>query len=207
MATQRQAALKGELTPAMRRVAEKEALRPEDIQEAVGTIVIPSNVNHRALDPTGIGEGLRTKVNANIGTSALGPIVTDVAPGYDHITSAIGGALTAESGADFLCYVTPAEHLGLPDVEDVREGIIAARIAAHTADLIKRVPGAWEWDVAMAGAREALDWEEQIRLAIDPEKARRYRGEKNVEGLRQCTMCGEYCAMELAAEAFDKREV
>ncbi len=136
----------------------------------------------------------------------LGPIVTDVAPGYDHITSCIGGALAAAGGADFLCYVTPAEHLGLPDEQDVKEGIVAARIAAHTGDLIKRVPGAWEWDLQMAKARKALDWEQQIDLAIDPVRAREYRDAKNVEGTRQCTMCGPYCAMEIAAEALGKKE-
>jgi len=430
--TQREAALRGELTPAIRRVAQKEGLNPEDIMDGVarGSIVIPANVNHSGLDPSGIGEGLRTKVNANIGGAVsfpgvenelrkldvalragadavmdlstgnhtmidetrrailakspvmigtvpiyqagvrareergaivfmtpddifeaierqcrdgvdfitvhcgitleavdrlrqegritdivsrggafltawmlhhegenplysqydrllavareydvtlslgdalrpgcladatdraqvqeliilgelvdraweagvqvmvegpghvpldqveanvqlqkrlchgapfyvLGPIVTDVAPGYDHITSAIGGALAAASGADFLCYVTPAEHLGLPDEQDVMDGIIATRIAAHTADLVKRIPGAWEWDMEMARARKALNWEEQIRLAMDPVKARRYREEKNEEGLSQCTMCGEYCAIALAAEALARKK-
>ena len=101
----------------------------------------------------------------------LGPLVTDVAPGYDHITSAIGGTLAAVSGADFLCYVTPAEHLGLPDLNDVREGVIAARIAAHAADLAKGNKQAWAWDNAMAKARKELDWPEQLRLALDPVKA------------------------------------
>lgn len=129
----------------------------------------------------------------------LGPLVTDVAPGYDHIAAAIGGALAAMAGADFLCYVTPAEHLGLPTVEDVREGVIAARIAAHAADLAKGVPGAREWDLAMSRARKALDWEAQIKLAIDPEKASRYRRERNPVGTRACSMCGEFCAMDVVA--------
>ncbi|MDI6689984.1 MAG: phosphomethylpyrimidine synthase ThiC [Actinomycetota bacterium] len=132
----------------------------------------------------------------------LGPIVTDVAPGYDHITSAIGGAIAAASGADFLCYVTPREHLGLPTIEDVREGVIAAKIAAHAADIIKGIPGASEWDLQMSKARKALDWKRQMKLAIDPEKARKTREERR--GLQEdvCTMCGEFCAMKLVAEFF-----
>ena len=103
----------------------------------------------------------------------LGPLVTDVAPGYDHITSAIGGAIAATYGASFLCYVTPAEHLRLPDLQDVKEGIIAAKIAAHAADIAKGVKGAADWDYAMSAARKKLDWEEMFDLAMDPEKARR----------------------------------
>ena len=125
----------------------------------------------------------------------LGPIVTDVAPGYDHITSAIGGALAAASGAAFLCYVTPAEHLRLPDVNDVEEGIVAARIAAHAADIAKGVPGAREWDDRMSFARKKLDWEKMFELAIDPEKARRYRAESKPEKEDTCSMCGNFCAV------------
>lgn len=132
----------------------------------------------------------------------LGPIVTDVAPGYDHITSAIGGALAAAAGADFLCYVTPAEHLGLPSPADVWDGIMAARIAAHAADVVKGVKGAREWDEKMARARKALDWETQIATALDPERARRYRRERNPENIKECSMCGSYCAMEMATQAF-----
>lgn len=125
----------------------------------------------------------------------LGPIVTDVAPGYDHITSAIGGALAAANGAAFLCYVTPAEHLRLPDVDDVKEGIIAARIAAHAADIAKGVPGAADWDRDMSLARKKLDWEKMFTLAIDPEKARRYRAESKPEREDTCSMCGNFCAV------------
>ena len=125
----------------------------------------------------------------------LGPIVTDVAPGYDHITSAIGGALAAASGAAFLCYVTPAEHLRLPDVNDVKAGIVAARIAAHAADIAKGVPGAREWDDRMSFARKKLDWEKMFELAIDPEKARRYRAESKPEKEDTCSMCGNFCAV------------
>ncbi len=125
----------------------------------------------------------------------LGPLVTDIAPGYDHITAAIGGAIAATYGASFLCYVTPAEHLRLPTVEDVREGIIASKIAAHAADIAKGIPGASDWDWKMSEARRELDWESQFRLAIDPEKARRYRAESTPEHDDTCTMCGKMCAV------------
>ena len=126
----------------------------------------------------------------------LGPLVTDVAPGYDHITAAIGGALAASSGASFLCYVTPAEHLRLPDESDVREGIVAFKIAAHAADIAKGLPGARDWDDRMAAARKALDWETMFELAIDPEKARRYRSEAAPEKEDTCSMCGNFCAVK-----------
>lgn len=125
----------------------------------------------------------------------LGPLVTDVAPGYDHITSAIGGAIAATYGASFLCYVTPAEHLRLPTVDDVKEGIIASKIAAHAADVAKGVKGAKEWDYQMSEARRELDWERQFELAIDPEKARRYRAESKPEKEDTCSMCGKMCAV------------
>lgn len=125
----------------------------------------------------------------------LGPIVTDVAPGYDHITSAIGGAIAASHGADFLCYVTPAEHLRLPNLEDMKEGIIASRIAAHAGDLAKGLPGADTWDIAMSRARQSLDWEGMFKLAIDPEKARKYRSESIPADEKSCTMCGKMCSM------------
>ena len=126
----------------------------------------------------------------------LGPIVTDIAPGYDHITSAIGGTVAAMNGASFLCYVTPAEHLRLPDVDDVKEGIIAARIAAHAADIAKGVPHAMDWDNEMAVARKKLDWNAMFDLAIDPEKARRYRESSRPEKEDTCSMCGNFCAVK-----------
>lgn len=125
----------------------------------------------------------------------LGPLVTDIAPGYDHITSAIGGAIAATYGASFLCYVTPAEHLRLPTVDDVKEGIIASKIAAHAADVAKGLPGAKDWDYEMSEARRNLDWEKQFDLAIDSEKARRYRAESKPEKEDTCTMCGKMCAV------------
>jgi phosphomethylpyrimidine synthase len=128
----------------------------------------------------------------------LGPLVTDVAPGYDHVVSAIGGAVAAMSGADFLCYVTPAEHIALPDVEDVREGVLVARVAAHAADLVRRRDVASQWDYAVSKARSDLDWEAQSRLSIDPERLRRIRAERGPKQVAEvCTMCGEYCAIKL----------
>lgn len=125
----------------------------------------------------------------------LGPIVTDIAPGYDHITSAIGGAIAAANGADFLCYVTPAEHLRLPNLDDMKEGIIASKIAAHAADIANNVPGARDWDDKMAEARQKLDWKATFELSIDPEKAIRYRKESTPENPDTCTMCGKMCAV------------
>jgi phosphomethylpyrimidine synthase len=126
----------------------------------------------------------------------LGPLVTDVAAGYDHITGAIGGALAAWAGADFLCYVTPAEHLGLPETEDVRQGVIASRIAAHAGDIAKGIKDAGQWDLKMALARKKLDWAEQSRLSVDPELSERVH-RKHASAGDACSMCGEYCAMEL----------
>ncbi|NLK94808.1 MAG: phosphomethylpyrimidine synthase ThiC [Clostridiales bacterium] len=124
----------------------------------------------------------------------LGPLVTDIAPGYDHITSAIGGAIAATYGADFLCYVTPAEHLRLPVLDDMKEGIIATKIAAHAADIAKGVPGAIEWDNEMSKARADIDWERMFGLALDSEKARRYRAESKPHDEESCTMCGKMCS-------------
>jgi len=129
----------------------------------------------------------------------LGPLVTDVAAGYDHITGAIGGAIAAAAGADFLCYVTPAEHLSLPDPEDVRQGVLASRIAAHAADIVKGVKGAQEWDMKMSLARKKFDWEEQARLSLDPERSRQVHSKHSSAGTA-CSMCGEYCAMALVEE-------
>lgn len=129
----------------------------------------------------------------------LGPLVTDIAPGYDHIVSAIGGAIAASAGADFLCYVTPAEHLGLPSLEDVKEGLIASRIAAHAADIVKNIPGAKEQDLKISIARKKLDWKRQEELAIDPEKFREIRKRRKTR-TTACSMCGEFCAMKIVAQ-------
>ncbi|KPJ62735.1 phosphomethylpyrimidine synthase [candidate division KD3-62 bacterium DG_56] len=130
----------------------------------------------------------------------LGPLVTDVAPGYDHITSAIGGALAGMAGADFLCYVTPSEHLGLPTLEDVREGVMASRIAAHAADVVRLGAKARAWDDDMARARRSLDWEQQFALCIDPERARRLYRRPEGAGEEACTMCGPYCVFKMFQE-------
>jgi phosphomethylpyrimidine synthase len=135
----------------------------------------------------------------------LGPLVTDIAAGYDHIACAIGGALAGMAGADFLCYVTPSEHLKLPTPEDVREGIIATRIAAHAADLARGQARAWEQDRQMALARKALNWERQISLCLDPEKARRVRAESSPSESEVCTMCGEFCAIKMVRDFLKKK--
>ncbi|MBM9603623.1 phosphomethylpyrimidine synthase ThiC [Desulfopila inferna] len=128
----------------------------------------------------------------------LGPLVTDIGPGYDHITSAIGGAAAAGAGADFLCYVTPSEHLCLPTAEDVHQGVMATRLAAHAGDIVKNIPGAMEKDLAMSQARKNLDWERQFELAIDPPLARKRRGETtSADQHGACTMCGEFCAYKI----------
>lgn len=130
----------------------------------------------------------------------LGPLVTDIAPGYDHITSAIGGAIAGAAGADFLCYVTPSEHLRLPTIEDVKEGVIASKIAAHAADIAKGVRGAMNRDIQMAKARKSLNWDEQIRLSLDPERARLLRESSPPADKEVCTMCGSLCAIKVSGK-------
>ncbi len=130
----------------------------------------------------------------------LGPLVTDLAPGYDHITSAIGGAIAAASGADFLCYVTPAEHLAIPNIEDVKDGVIASKIAAEAADIAKGVNGAWDMEIEMANARKNFDWEKQFELAFDHEKPKKCRQRKPISEDDMCTMCGEFCALRLVRD-------
>lgn len=137
----------------------------------------------------------------------LGPLVTDVAPGYDHITSAIGGAIAATYGADFLCYVTPAEHLRLPNLDDMKEGIIASKIAAHAADIAKGVKGARNWDNEMSKARADIDWERMFELSIDQEKARRYRAESKPHDEESCSMCGKMCSMRTMKKILNGEEL
>lgn len=134
----------------------------------------------------------------------LGPLVTDVAAGYDHISGAIGGALAAYYGADFLCYLTPAEHLRHPSLEDTREGLIASKIAAHAADIAKGIPGAIDWDRKLSLARKKRNWIDQIRLSIDPEKARAYRKSSHPKIKDVCTMCGEFCSIKLIDQCQDR---
>ncbi len=162
-----------------------------------GVQVMVEGPGHVPLDQVAANMVLQKRLCHGAPFYVLGPLVTDVAPGYDHIVAAIGGAIAASNGADFICYVTPSEHLRLPTVDDVREGVIAARIAGHAADLVKGVPGAREWDLEMAKARWDLDWDRQIRLAIDPARARAMRETRPPREEEVCTMCGEFCAIKL----------
>jgi phosphomethylpyrimidine synthase len=159
-----------------------------------GVQAIIEGPGHVPLDQIPTQIMLQKKLCGDAPFYVLGPLVTDIAPGMDHVNSAIGGAVAAAHGADFLCYVTPSEHLGLPDVEDVRMGVLAARIAGHAADLVRGRPGAWEWDERMSRARKDRKWGDQIRLALDPDLAREIRA-RTCEGDHEtCTMCGNLCA-------------
>lgn len=158
--------------------------------------VIIEGPGHMPLDQIAANMKIQETICKGAPFYVLGPLVTDVAPGYDHITAAIGGAIAAAAGASCLCYVTPAEHLRLPDLKDVKEGIIAARIAAHAADIAKGISGARDWDHKMSLARKNLDWEEMFNLSIDPEKARAYRASAKPEKEDTCSMCGNFCAVK-----------
>jgi len=162
-----------------------------------GVQVIIEGPGHMPLNQVEANVLLQKKMCKNAPFYVLGPLVTDIAPGYDHIAGAIGGAIAASAGADYLCYVTPAEHLKLPDVNDVHEGVIASKIAAHAADIVKGVPGAIEKDHAMARARNRLDWKTQIELSIDPPKAARKRHEGGGDKTEACSMCGDFCAIKV----------
>lgn len=170
--------------------------------------VIVEGPGHMPLDQIAANMKIQQTLCMGAPFYVLGPLVTDIAPGYDHITSAIGGALAAASGAAFLCYVTPAEHLALPNVSDVKQGIIASKIAAHAADIAKGIRGAREWDDKMAEARQKLDWEAQFACAVDPDTARRIWEERKPEQEDTCSMCGKFCAVRsmnkaLAGEHID----
>ncbi|MCI8748379.1 MAG: phosphomethylpyrimidine synthase ThiC [Lachnospiraceae bacterium] len=158
--------------------------------------VMVEGPGHMPLDQIAANMKIQQTICQGAPFYVLGPLVTDVAPGYDHITAAIGGAVAAANGASFLCYVTPAEHLRLPDVNDVKEGIMASKIAAHAADIAKGIKGARDWDDEMSTARKKLDWEEMFRLSIDPEKARDYRASAKPEKEDTCSMCGNFCAVK-----------
>ena len=158
---------------------------------------------HMAINEIAANMQMEKRICHNAPFYVLGPVVTDIFPGYDHITAAIGGAIAASSGADFLCYVTPAEHLRLPDVNDVREGIMATKIAAHAADIAKGIPGAREQDDLMAQARHKLDWEEMFKIAADGEKARRYFESVPPQDRHSCSMCGKMCAMKTVNDLMD----
>jgi len=178
----------------------------ELVQRALeaGVQVMVEGPGHVPLDQIPATILLQKQLCHHVPYYILGNLVTDIAPGHDHITGAIGAATAAMAGADFICYVTPAEHLRLPTAEDVHAGVIATRIATHAADIATGVRGAKEWDLDMARARKALDWEKQIELSIDPPTARRIRGERNEEGAEACSMCGGFCAMKLVGEHLGK---
>lgn len=157
--------------------------------------VMVEGPGHMAMNEIAANMKLQKRICHGAPFYVLGPLVTDIAPGYDHITSAIGGAIAATAGANFLCYVTPAEHLRLPDVNDVKEGIIASKIAAHAADIANGIPNARDIDNQMADARHKLDWDEMFKYAIDPEKARTYYESTPVAERHTCSMCGKMCAV------------
>ena len=158
---------------------------------------------HMAFDEIAANMKFQKRLCHNAPFYVLGPLVTDIAPGYDHITAAIGGTVAAASGADFLCYVTPAEHLRLPDAQDVREGLVATKIAAHAADMIKGIPGARERDNRMSDARRRVDWEEMFALSLDPAKAREYFESAPPSNEGTCTMCGKMCAVRTVNTIMD----
>ncbi|MGP8104374.1 MAG: phosphomethylpyrimidine synthase ThiC [Desulfobaccales bacterium] len=170
---------------------------------AKGVQVMVEGPGHLPLSAIKKNIRLQQKYCAHAPFYVLGPLVTDVASGYDHIAGAIGGALAASLGAAFLCYVTPAEHLKLPEVEDVIDGVVASKIAAHAADIALGFPGAADWDLKMSKARRALDWQTQIQLSVNPDKARLYRELSQAQD-DQCTMCGRFCAMKVFDDRFEE---
>ncbi len=170
---------------------------------AAGVQVMVEGPGHLPIDQIEMNIKLQKSICDDAPFYVLGPIVTDIAAGYDHITSAIGGAIAASAGADYLCYVTPTEHLGLPDENDVKEGIIAAKIAAHVGDIAKKVPGAMERDNKMAEARGKLDWAAQEKWCIDPERFRKVRNERN-STTDACSMCGNLCVYKVLDNNFNK---
>ena len=165
--------------------------------------VMVEGPGHVPLDQIEMNMKIQKRVCLGAPFYVLGPLVTDIAPGYDHIVSAIGGTVAASAGADFLCYVTPCEHLGLPSVDDVREGLIASRIAAHAADIVKGVPGAISKDLRLSEARRKLDWEEQKKLVLDPDKFDEIRNRRKTKS-EACSMCGDFCALKVVDDFLDQ---
>ncbi len=168
-----------------------------------GVQVMVEGPGHMALDEIAANMKMEKRLCHEAPFYVLGPLVTDIAPGYDHITAAIGGAIAATSGADFLCYVTPAEHLRLPDARDVREGLVATKIAAHAADIAKGVPGARDRDNRMSDARRRVSWSEMFDLALDPQRAREFYESAPPVTEGTCTMCGKMCAMKTVNDLMD----
>ena len=169
--------------------------------------VMVEGPGHMAMNEIAANMALQKRLCHNAPFYVLGPLVTDIAPGYDHITSAIGGAIAAANGADFLCYVTPAEHLRLPDINDVKEGIIASKIAAHAADIAKGIPNARDIDNKMADARHKVDWDEMFKYAIDPDKARAYFESTPPADRHTCSMCGKMCAVRTTNMILEGKKV
>jgi phosphomethylpyrimidine synthase len=164
-----------------------------------GVQVMVEGPGHIPLDEVEMNIKIQKSLCKGAPFYVLGPLVTDIAPGYDHIVSAIGGAIAAAAGADFLCYVTPSEHLGLPGPDDVKDGLIASRIAAHAADIVKGVKGAKERDLKLSEARKKLDWDKQKNLVLDPYKFDDVRKERRTKS-KACSMCGDFCAMRIVSE-------
>ncbi|HMK57293.1 MAG TPA: phosphomethylpyrimidine synthase ThiC [Dissulfurispiraceae bacterium] len=178
-------------------------LRDRALEAGVQSII--EGPGHVPLNQVELNIRLQKEICKGAPFYVLGPLVTDIAMGYDHIAAAIGGAIAGAAGADFLCYVTPAEHIRLPNIEDVREGVIASKIAAHAADIAKGVPGAIEKDIEMARCRKNLDWEGQISHSFNPDRVRAWRGDvpPSVKGV--CSMCGEFCAIKTVERALGKK--
>ena len=178
-------------------------LRDQAVQQGVQVII--EGPGHVPLNQVELNIKLQKEICKGAPFYVLGPLVTDIAMGYDHIAGAIGGAIAGAAGADFLCYVTPAEHIRLPTVEDVRDGVIASKIAAHAADIAKGIPGAIEKDNKMASCRKALDWDGQISHSFNPERVRGWRSEIPPSDLEVCSMCGEFCAIRTVERALRKK--
>lgn len=172
-----------------------------DRAQAAGVQTIVEGPGHIPIDEIEANVRVMKRMTGERPFYMLGPLVTDIAPGHDHLVAAVGASLSSAYGADFICYVTPAEHLALPNVEDVREGVITARIAAHIGDMIKL--GAREQDLEMGRARRDMLWDRQFELALDPERARQVRAERSPADSRVCTMCGDYCALKIIKENID----
>jgi phosphomethylpyrimidine synthase len=170
-----------------------------------GVQIIIEGPGHVPLNQIELNIKIQKEICKGAPFYVLGPLVTDIAMGYDHIAAAIGGAIAGAAGADFLCYVTPAEHIRLPNVEDVKEGVIASKIAAHAADISKGVIGAAEHDKRMAVCRKDLDWQGQISLSLDPERIRKWRSEAPPAEQDVCSMCGEFCAIRKVEKALHKK--
>jgi phosphomethylpyrimidine synthase len=178
-------------------------LRDRALAGGVQTII--EGPGHVPLNQVELNIKMQKEICKGAPFYVLGPLVTDIGMGYDHITAAIGGAIAGAAGADFLCYVTPSEHIRLPDIDDVREGVVASRIAAHAADIAKGIPGSMEKDRKMAQYRKNLDWEGQMSLSFDPDRVREWRGQVPPSLTEVCSMCGEFCAIKTVERALQKK--